>query len=53
MEAYILQMKGTFLLEKEHWQEALDALLRAKLIYQKISEFKDSLEAVIYIEKIG
>jgi len=27
--------------------------MRSKVIYQKISEFKDSLEAVIYDERIG
>lgn len=46
-------MKGVYQLEKQLWQEALDSLLRSKVIYQKLSEHKDSLEAVIYQEKIG
>jgi hypothetical protein len=35
------------------WQEAFDLLVSSKVIYSKISGFKDSLEAVIYQEKIG
>ena len=46
-------MQASYLMEVEKWQEALDNLMRAKVIYQKVSQFKDSLEAVIYQEKIG
>ena len=51
-EAYIDSMKASYLMEVEKWQEALDLLLRSKIIYQKIGSFKDSLEAVIYQERI-
>ena len=40
-------------MEIEQYQEALDLLMKSKVIYSKISEFKDSLEAVIYDERIG
>ena len=35
----------------KQYDEALDNLLRAKIIYEKISAYKDSLEAIIYKEK--
>jgi hypothetical protein len=40
-------------MEIKKWQEAFDLLVSSKVIYSKISGFKDSLEAVIYQEKIG
>jgi hypothetical protein len=46
-------MQAAYLIEVEQYQEALDLLMRSKVIYQKISEYKDSLEAVIYEERIG
>jgi len=46
-------MQAAFFIEVEKWQDALDYLVRAKLIYQKVSLYKDSLEALIYQEKIG
>jgi len=53
MQAYVESMQAAYLLEVEKYQEGLDKLLRAKLIYQKVAQYKDSLEAVIYQEKIG
>lgn len=53
MEAYTLSMKAVYLIEKELWQEALDDLMRSKLLYTKISHFRDSLEAALFQEKIG
>jgi hypothetical protein len=35
----------------KQYEEALDNLLKAKIIYEKISLYKDSLEAIIYKEK--
>lgn len=52
-QAYIESMQAAYLLEVEKWQEGMDKLLRAKLIYQKVAQYKDSLEAVIYEEKIN
>jgi len=40
-------------MDVKDYQKALDNLLRAKIIYEKISQFKDSLEAIIYKEKIS
>lgn len=53
MEAYVESMQAAYLIEVKKWEEALDLLLRAKVIYQNISQMKDSIEAVIYKEKIG
>lgn len=52
-EAYVNGMQAAYLMEIEKYQEALDLLMKSKVIYSKISEFKDSLEAVIYDERIG
>ena len=52
-QAYAESMQASYFIEIEKWQEALDLLLRAKVIYQKISSYRDSLEAVIYQERIG
>lgn len=41
-------MQAAYLIEVEKWQEALDLLMRAKVTYQKVAQYKDSLEAVIY-----
>ena len=53
MDAYVSSMKAAYLREVQKWEEALQLILRAKIIYQKISSYKDSLEAVIYNERIG
>jgi len=46
-------MNAIYQLECKDYQGALDNLLRSKIIYQKISSFKDTLEEVIYKEKVG
>jgi hypothetical protein len=46
-------MKAAYLMEVKKWEEALDLLLKAKVIYQNILKLKDSIEAVIYNERIG
>ena len=48
MQAYVDSMQASYLIEVKKWAEALDLLLSSKVIYQKISSFKDSLEAVVY-----
>lgn len=53
MQAYVESMQASHLIECKKWAESLDLLLSSKVIYQKIASFKDSLEAVIYEEKIG
>ena len=46
-------MQSAYLIESKQWQEALDKLLNSKAIYQKIMQYRDSIEAVIYQEKIN
>lgn len=46
-------MKAAYLMEVKKWKEAIELLVRAKVIYQSISKMKDSIEAVIYKERIG
>ena len=52
MRAYVASMQAAYLLEVNKWAEALDELVRAKAIYQKIAGYRDQIEAVIYQEKI-
>lgn len=53
VEAYVSSMLAVYEMDVKDYQSALDNLLRAKIIYEKISQYKDSLEAIIYKEKIG
>ena len=53
VRAYVEGMQAAYLIETKKWQEALDKLLSSKVIYQKIMQYKDSIEAVSYQEKIG
>ena len=46
-------MLAIYEMDVKDYQNALDNLLKAKIIYEKISQYKDSLEAIIYKEKIG
>ena len=40
-------------MEVKDYKSALDNLLKAKIIYEKMVQYKDTLEAVIYTEKVG
>lgn len=53
LEAYTSQIVANHLMEKQNHQEALDHLLKAKVIYNEIAQHKDTLEALIYKEKVG
>lgn len=53
MRAYVEGMQAAFLIEMKKWQEALDKLQSSKAIYQKIMQYKDSIESVLYQEKVG
>lgn len=53
VEAYVAQISAVFLIEKKRFKEALDNLLKSKIIYEKIAQYKDTLEAIIYKEKVG
>ncbi|CDW82493.1 signal recognition particle 68 kda protein [Stylonychia lemnae] len=53
VEAYVSSMQAVYQMDVKDYQSALDNLLKSKIIYEKISQFKDSLEAIIYKEKVG
>lgn len=53
VEAYVSSMLAVYEMDVKDYQSALDNLLRSKIIYEKISQYKDSLEAIIYKEKIN
>lgn len=40
-------------MEIKDFQNALDNLIKSKIIYEKTSQYKDSLEAIIYKEKVN
>ena len=46
-------MEAVYLMENLKFEEAMDHLLKAKVIYEKIAEFKPALEALIYAEKVS
>jgi signal recognition particle subunit SRP68 len=46
-------MSAIYQTEIKEYKQALDNLLKAKIIYEKIAQFKDTLEAIIYREKVG
>ena len=51
--AYEEHMEAVFYMENLDFEQAMDHLLRAKVIYEKIAEFKPALEALIYAEKVS
>ena len=53
IEGYKAQMDAVYLMEKHEYEEALNHLLKAKLIFEKISSYQDTLEALIYGEKVN
>lgn len=46
-------MLAIYQLECKDFESALDNLLKSKIIYTKLSQFKDTLEEVIYKEKVS
>jgi len=46
-------MQAVYQIECKNFELALDNLLRSKIIYTKISQFKDTLEEIIYKEKVS
>ena len=53
VEAYVAGMLAVYEMEKKDFHSALDNLLKSKIIYEKISQYKDSLEAIIYKERVS
>ena len=46
-------MLAVYQMDIKDYQSALDNLLKSKIVYEKISFYKDSLEAIIYRERIS
>jgi hypothetical protein len=40
-------------MEIKDYKNALDNLLKTKIIYEKIAYYKDTLEAIIYKERVS
>lgn len=51
-EAYTSHMQASLQIEYSEYKEAMNNLARTKIIYSKLAENKDTIEAVIYTEKI-
>lgn len=51
-DAYVAFIKANLDIEYSKYEDALDSLLRARIIYKSLIKSKDSLEAAIYNEKI-
>ena len=52
IDAYSANLQAVFQLEAKDYENALDNLLKAKIIYTKLIQFKDTLEEIIYKEKL-
>lgn len=52
-EAYYNLLEANFLIFKRKFSEALVLLKRSKNIYENISQIKDTIESIIYKEKIN
>jgi hypothetical protein len=52
VEAYVSGMLAVYEMDIKDHESALDNLLKSKIIYEKISQYKDSLEAIIYKERV-
>ena len=53
VDAYVSQMSAVYQMEVKDYKTALDNLLKTKIIYEKIAQYKDTLEAIIYKEKVS
>jgi signal recognition particle subunit SRP68 len=53
VEAYVAYISANFLIEEKKFADALDNLIKAKIVYEKIAHYKDAIEAVIYEEKVA
>lgn len=46
-------MSAVYLMEKFKFEDALDHLLEAKVIFEQIKSYQDAVEALIYEEKVN
>jgi hypothetical protein len=51
IEAYQLQIEASYYIEVQEYAKALDMLLKAKFIYEKVAATKDELDQAIYQER--
>ena len=51
LEAYVDFMQAVYLIEFHKYEQAIDHLLKAQIIYKQLSEYRDPMEALIYTEK--
>ena len=53
LEAYCDFIEAVCLIEYHKYEEAIDHLLRAQIIYKQLTEYRDPMEALIYTEKVN
>lgn len=53
LEAYCDFIEAVCLMEYHKYEEAIDHLLRAQIIYKQLAEYRDPMEALIYSEKVN
>jgi len=53
IEGYKAQMDATFAMERNDHESAINNFLTAKLIFSEIGSTQDTLEALIYTEKVN
>ena len=53
IEGYKAQMNAICNMERQNYEEAINDFLKAKLIFSQIGATQDTLEAIIYNEKVS
>lgn len=51
-EAYSEYIEGVFNFENEGWEQAYSGFMRSRKIYEELSKVSDSLQRILYQEKI-
>jgi len=49
----VAQISAAHFLEQKKFKDALDCLIKSRIVYEKIQAYKDTIEAVIYQEKVA
>lgn len=53
LEAYVGFLQAVHLMERHQFEQAIDHLLKAQIIYKQLAEYRDPMEALIYSEKVN
>ena len=53
IEGYVAHFDAVYNMERRQYEEALNNLLKSKLIFEQIASYQDTLEALIYGEKVS